>query len=135
MTITSLDNEKIKGIIKLQQKKYRDLENKYFIEGIHLVEEAYKKGNVEELYVLENEEINIDFPKTYISEDVMKKISTTSTPTKVIAVCKKTESKDIIGNRILLLDEIQDPGNLGTIIRSAVAFNIETIILSENTVD
>ena len=65
----------------------------------------------------------------------MKKISTMDTPPTIMAVCKKNTNNEIIGSRILLLDEVQDPGNLGTIIRSAVAFNIDTIILSENTVD
>ncbi len=64
----------------------------------------------------------------------MKKISTMDTPSNVIALCKKTINKNI-GKKILLLDEVQDSGNLGTIIRSSVAFNIDTIILSENTVD
>ena len=57
------------------------------------------------------------------------------TPSTVMALCNRFVSEDIIGERILILDEIQDPGNLGTIIRSAAAFNISTIILSENTVD
>ena len=64
----------------------------------------------------------------------MKKISTMDTPSNVIALCKKIINKNI-GRKILLLDEVQDPGNLGTIIRSSVAFGIDTIILSENTVD
>ena len=57
------------------------------------------------------------------------------TPSTIMGLCRKIENDEIIGNRILILDEVQDPGNLGTIIRSAVAFNIDTIVLSENTVD
>ena len=64
----------------------------------------------------------------------MKKISTMDTPSNVVALCRKLINKNI-GKKILLLDEVQDPGNLGTIIRSSVAFGIDTIILSENTVD
>jgi TrmH family RNA methyltransferase len=65
----------------------------------------------------------------------MKKMSSMESPSNVLAVCEKSNSKEIIGNKILLLDNIQDPGNLGTIIRSSVAFDIDTIILSKNSVD
>ena len=64
----------------------------------------------------------------------MKKLSDLNSYPNVIGVVRKTE-KNIIGRRILALDDIQDPGNLGTIIRSAVAFNIDTLILSPKTVD
>ncbi len=135
MIITSLENDKIKNTIKLQRKKYRDKTNLYIVETEHLVEEAFKYGVLQEIITLEDNNISYDVPITYVTKDIMKKLSTTNTPTNIIGICKKKDNKEIIGNRILLLDEIQDPGNLGTIIRSAVAFNINTIILSENTVD
>lgn len=135
MVITSLDNEKVKGWVKLQQKKYRDITNTYIVEGMHLVLEAFKANVALELIVLEDEIIPLDLPYTYVSSDILKKISTMETPSTIMAVCKKNDGDKIIGNKVLLLDEVQDPGNLGTIIRSAVAFNIDTIILSENTVD
>ena len=62
----------------------------------------------------------------------MKKLSSLNTPPQVLAICKKLEEKEINGN-ILILDNLQDPGNLGTIIRSAVAFNIDTIIVSKDS--
>ena len=135
MVITSLENEKIKELIKLQRKKYRDLTNTYLVEGEHLVQEVLKEDLVLEVILLDGEEVFFDVPYTYVSYQVMKKLSVMDTPSKIIAVCKKNDSKEIVGNKILLLDEIQDPGNLGTIIRSAVAFNMDMIILSENTVD
>lgn len=135
MVITSLENERIKNLVKLQRKKYRDLEGTYIVEGEHLVGEAYKAGVVLELFVLEGEEFSYDLPVTFVSYEVMKKLTVMETVPKIIALCKKCMCREIIGKRVLLLDEVQDPGNLGTIIRSAVAFNIETIILSENTVD
>lgn len=135
MVITSLENEKIKNLVKLQRKKYRDLTGTYIIEGEHLVSEAFKAGVILELFVLEGEEFSYESAVTYVSLEVMKKLTVMETVPKVIALCKKMKSSDIVGKRVLLLDEVQDPGNLGTIIRSAVAFNIETIILSENTVD
>lgn len=135
MIITSLENNKIKELVKLQKKKYRDLTNTFIVEGDHLVNEVIKEGFALELFVLDGEHFSYNLQTTYVSEDVMKKISTMDSIPKIIALCNKINSKKIIGNRILLLDEIQDPGNLGTIIRSAVAFNITTIILSNNTVD
>ena len=132
--ISSLDNEKIKKLVKLQKRRYRDLYKEYVIEGEHLIGEAIKVGSVLEIFVVEGYEFNADYPVTVVSRKVMKKISIMDTPSNVIALCKKIINKNI-GKKILLLDEIQDPGNLGTIIRSSVAFNIDTIILSENTVD
>jgi TrmH family RNA methyltransferase len=78
--------------------------------------------------------IDIFLPTIYVTHEIMKKISDMDSPSKVMAICKMKENK-IIGDKILLLDDIQDPGNLGTIIRSAKAFNIDTIVLSPNTVD
>ena len=130
MIITSQENEKIKELSKLQQKKYRDLTNTYLVEGEHLVEEA-KKANVL-LEVFSKEELP---GTTQVSTEVMKKLSSLDTPPSMIGLCKKKENNEIIGNKIVILDEIQDPGNLGTIIRSSLAFNIDTIILSNNCVD
>ena len=135
MVITSVENNRIKEIIKLQRKKYRDLTNTYLVETEHLVEEAYKKGVVEEIFLLEGKECLYDTKYTYVNESVMKKITTTDTLCNIVAVCHKNIGNEITGNKILLLDDIQDPGNLGTIIRSAVAFNITTLVLSPNTVD
>ena len=135
MLITSLENQRIKDLVKLQTKKYRDSTNTFLVEGYHLVEEVYKSNILKEVFVLEGTSIDLDIPITYVSSDVMKKISTTDTYCDIVGLCEKISSDEIIGNKILLLDDIQDPGNLGTIIRSSVAFNVNTIILSKNTVD
>ena len=135
MIITSLENNKIKDLVKLQSKKYRDSTNMFLIEGEHLVEEVKKTGLLKEIFVVDGDPFSIDVPITYVSTEVMKKISTTDTYTNVVGLCEKKNSNEIIGNKILLLDDIQDPGNLGTIVRSSVAFNVDTIILSPNTVD
>ena len=135
MVITSLENERVKNLVKLREKKYRDLTGHYLVEGYHLVEEAYKAGVVLELFALEDENILFDVPYTYVSVEVMKKITTMESISPIVAVCKKNSSTEIIGDKILLLDGVQDPGNLGTMIRSAVAFHIDTIILGNGTVD
>ena len=138
MVITSLENDRIKNLVKLQKKKYRDETNTYIVEGYHLVEEAYKANFVIEIFALEGNNISFDVPITFVSNDVMKKISTMDTPPNIVALCKKGQyamDAEASLNKLLLLDEIQDPGNLGTIIRSSVAFGVTTIILSPDTVD
>lgn len=134
MIIESIDNKKIKDLKKLNQKKYRDIERKYLIEGIHLVLEAYNSGNLLEVVLLENVDFDYDVNKTYVSKKVMKSLSELDTPYDIIGVCKYSED-NIIGDKILMLDNLQDPGNVGTIIRSSLAFNVDTIVLSNNCVD
>ena len=127
MVITSLDNNKVKEVVKLQSKKYRDLTNSFVVETEHLVEEAEKAGIVKELFVVGE---GTDNSINYVTPEVMKKMSSMESPSNVLAICEKSNSKEIVGTKILLLDGIQDPGNLGTIIRSSVAFGVDTIILS-----
>ncbi len=134
MIYTSTENKKIKEIKKLNVKKYRDIKNKFLVEGEHLVLEAYKNNLLELLIVEEKFNININVNTIEVSSKVLKYLSELDTYPKVMGICKKMESKNI-GSRILMLDGIQDPGNLGTIIRSCVAFNIDTIILGKNCVD
>ena len=133
--ITSLENEKVKNVIKLQKKKNRDLSSTFLVEGEHLVREVYKEGLILELFVLEDVFVDFDISYTVVSMDVMKKMSEMDSSPTMIAVCKKMEYSDIVGRKILLLDDIQDPGNLGTIIRSSVAFSVDTIVLSTHSVD
>ena len=126
--IESVNNERIKRFSKLQNKKYRDLKGLFIVEGEHLVEEAKKKNLLVEVFSLDGSD------GTIVSEAVMRKLSGLKSVPKVLGIAKKPENTQIKGN-ILMLDGIQDPGNLGTIIRSAVAFNIDTIVASLDTVD
>ena len=134
MIITSLDNDNVKKWKKLCKKKYRDEFGIYLVEGEHLVEEAYKSEVLDKVIVLDGEDYSYD-NIIYVSYEVMKAISSLDTPNRIMGVCKKKESSELLGKRYLLLDGVQDPGNLGTIVRSAVAFNIDTIVLSDDTVD
>jgi len=131
--IESINNEKIKQYTKLKDKKNREQEGLYLVSTPHLVQEALKKNVVKEVFLLETKENNYG-DVTFVTTNVMKKLSNLDTPPEVVAVVYKENKKEIKGN-ILLLDRIQDPGNLGTIIRSAVAFNIDTIILGNGCVD
>lgn len=134
MIYTSVENKKIKEIKKLNEKKYRDKSSTFLIEGEHLVLEAYKKGLLEELLLEENTKLNLEVKTSYLSRNVIKYISELDNPSNIMGLCKK-KTEEVIGDKVLILDDIQDPGNLGTIIRSSVAFNIDTIIVSNNTVD
>ena len=135
MVYTSIENAKIKDIKKLNQKKYRDKTGLFLVEGEHLVLEAYKAGCLKELLLEENSIFPIDTEISYVSNNILTYISELETPPSMIGVCKKKSFDNNYGSKILALDAIQDPGNLGTIIRSAVAFNIDTIILGKGTVD
>lgn len=132
--IESVNNERVKEIAKLHDKKYRKINNKFLAVGKHLVEEALKKNLVLELFLLEGTPNTYGFDATYVSEKVMKKLSEQTSSPKELAVCKIENNNEIVGN-VVMLDNIKDPGNLGTIIRSAVAFNYQTIILSKECVD
>lgn len=133
MLITSVNNEHIKELCKLKEKKYRDKLSLFLIEGEHLINESLKENLLIEVFALEGADYNYE-NITYVTESVMKKLSSTDSIPKVIGVSKKRKEENI-GNRVLILEDIQDPGNLGTLIRSSVAFNIDTIILSPKTVD
>lgn len=135
MLITSLENERIKDYIKLKDKKYRKRTNTFIVEGLHLVLEAYKSGNLIELIIEKDEVLPLDVPTIFVTNEIINRISSLDTPVTVLGLCKISDKKEIEGSRVLMLDGIQDPGNLGTIIRSSVAFDVDTIVLGENTVD
>ena len=137
MLITSVDNKKIKKYVSLKTSKGRHNEEMFLVEGMHMCYEANKNNLLVDLLVLENTSITFDYSGeiTYVTSNVLKKISSLSNPTTVIGVCKTFNSNEINGNHILILDDVQDPGNIGTIIRSSKAFNVDTIILSTNCVD
>lgn len=135
MLITSLENERIKNYIKLKDKKYRKRTNTFIVEGLHLVLEAYKSGNLIELIIEKDEVLPLDVPTFFVTNEIINKISSLDTPVTVLGLCKIKEENEVKGSKVLMLDGIQDPGNLGTIIRSSVAFDVDTIVLGNNTVD
>ncbi len=130
MKIESINNPHVKEWCKLKEKKFRDQKNLFLIEGEHLIIEAKKKNVIQEIISMD-EQMEANY---YVTETIMKKISSQVSIPKRIAVCHKLKEKNI-QNKLLLLDGIQDPGNLGTMIRSAVAFGFTDIILSLDTVD
>ena len=131
--ITSKDNEIIKNIRKLKEKKFRNLNNEYIVEGIKMIKEAILEEAVIKLIVVCEENVNsgsIDkkllyeiakYECIYVSKKVFDLISEVKTPQGILAVIEKDNSEDKIDYKqdvIVVLDGIQDPGNLGTILRT-----------------
>jgi len=141
MLIESNQNIKIKKWAKLKQKKYRSQFQEYLVEGEHLVFEALEAGIVKEILIRENSESEfikmISSKKNHymIKEVLFNSLAMTETPQSVMAVCEMKSGDIKNRNRLLLLDRIQDPGNLGTLVRSAVAFGFDGIVLGEGCVD
>ena len=147
--ITSKDNEIVKEIKKLKEKKYRDQNNKYIVEGIKLVKEAIEeKAKISKIVICEDciNDGSIEQNLMYeiakydcigVSEKVFSTLTDVTTPQGLLAVIEKNTSEDISYNEdiILVLDGIQDPGNLGTILRTADSVNLKQIIVTKATAD
>lgn len=148
--ITSKDNEVVKNIRKLKDKKYREQENKYLIEGIKLIEEAVEeKANIDTVVVCEDcvenntieQKLLYEIAKydcIYVAEKVFDAITEVNNPQGILAVVNKENKEENIDydeDMIVVLDGIQDPGNLGTILRTVDSVGLKQIILSEKTAD
>jgi RNA methyltransferase, TrmH family len=141
-----LNNETLKEYIKLKQKKYRDESGQFLIEGVHLVEECLKskfyKKNIETIFVrkdFDDENIlnklrGIDIE--ILTEFDFKRISETENPQGIIGLVNKSEYMPAQNNKIICaLDNLNDPGNMGTIFRLCWWFGIDNVIISKNSVD
>ncbi len=148
--ITSKDNEMIKNIRKLKDKKYRDTANQYMVEGIKLIEEAIQEGaKIDKIVVCEEcvkdntleQNLLYEIAKhdcIYVSEKIFATLTDVSTPQGILAVINKESSEDSIDynqEMIVILDGIQDPGNLGTILRTVDSVGLNQIIVSSHTAD
>lgn len=145
MIITSKDNETIKEIKKLKEKKNR--KNKFIVEGIKMVEEAIEYNAKIELIAYRvgfditslSEVLQAKNIKTIeVSENIFNTLTDVVSSQGILAVIEKQENSkqiDYSQDFIIALDGIQDPGNLGTIIRTADAVNLKQIIVSKDTVD
>ena len=150
MVITSKDNEIIKHIRKLREKKYRDEENEFIIEGIKLIEEAILENatikkiiicddcNIEENDIYNNLKYEIaKLDCIYVSEKVFSYITDVKTPQGIMAIIEKKKEEEINFSEdlILVLNNIQDPGNMGTKLRTADSLNLKQIIISKDSCD
>ena len=133
--ITSVKNDTIKKILKLKKKKYRDESGLFLVEGEHLVAEALNKGMAKMVITCKDD--NYDVEVLQVSEDVMKKLAFTMNPQPIMAVCYMKEDKEVDYHkkRYILLDHLQDPGNMGTILRTSLALGYHDILISKDSVD
>lgn len=137
--IYSANNKKIKEILKLTEIKNIKKQNRYLVDGLHLVEEALKSNTVECVIKSESFDKQIHYSdeiETFVVEDkVIKLLTDTVNAQGIFAVCKiEDKTIDLAKySNILILDRVQDPGNLGTIIRTADAFAFDAVILSKGT--
>ena len=133
--ITSKTNNKIKELAKYDNPSFRREKKSFLAEGYHLLEMALEKGIVKEIYSLkeiENIPNNVD---TYIvTPEILEKISKYKSNQGIIFLCSMNEEKEVTGDNILYLDDVSDPGNMGTLLRTALAFGYNDVILSNKCV-
>ncbi len=124
-----LTNTEIKFIKKLKDKKYRKSEGLFLVEGHKLCEEVLNSKYNIKYTITSNEDDYLDFPNLKVVDyDSIKAISTTSTPQNIVCVCEvQTSNTEYPKGNSLILDGLQDPGNIGTLIRSAMAFGFKDI--------
>ncbi|MDV3166093.1 MAG: RNA methyltransferase ['Waltheria sp.' little leaf phytoplasma] len=128
--ILSSNNRVFKKMIKLSFKKYRDLYQEFLVFGNHLVQEALKKEIVLGLYTINPEKED----GLFIKKSLMKLLNNNHILYSQVAICKMLKSS-LFGDKILILDNIQDPSNAGLLLRSACAFGFHNVFFSDNSVD
>lgn len=137
--ITSKHNARVKAWKKLHTVKGRKESGLFLVEGSHLIEEAWKSDfTIKEILIREDSEISDlykSLPQYTLSKQMFSDIAQTETPQGIIAVIHQGTPGRVTGDLLLLIDAIQDPGNLGTMIRTADAAGFSGIILGEGTVD
>ncbi len=124
MKITSLTNQQVKMWTSLRTRKGRKNNDLFLLEGYHLVEEAQKKGYCEYTIGLEGTDY-------IVTKEIIEKVSDSKSSQDIIGVCKisKVLENKPLSDKVLILENVQDPGNLGTLLRSAKAFDFNTIVL------
>lgn len=149
-TITSKDNELIKHIRKLKDKKYRDESNEYVVEGVKLIEEAVKENaKIKQIIVCEDTTRTYEIPTHImleiakyecisVSDKIFNIITQVTNPQGIMAIIEKNAQNakiDYTQDIIVVLDDVQDPGNLGTILRTVDSIGLNQIIVSKGTAD
>jgi len=132
LEIKSRQNDKIKYCLALKKPSFRNEEKKFLIEGFHLLEMALKAGVVEEIFTTkEVSDIPHNINVYYVTSEVLEKISSTKSPQGVVAICKMKSIKKVCSNKVLFLDDVSDPGNVGTLLRTALAFGYNDVIVTD----
>ena len=135
MKITSADNSRVREWEKLRQKKYRDETGLFIVEEKHMIEEALAASCVDTLLVREGIDNPFGKEAVEVSDKVMKKLSLNKSENDLIAVCRKPVIKVSKEEAFIVLEEVQDPGNMGTIIRTAYSFGYDAVYISNNSCD
>lgn len=138
LEILSKNNQKIKDACALRMKKVRQEKGLFLMEGIKNLDMALKFGVVKQIFTAVGlPKLKQDIECYKVNDEVLHKLSSSENPEGVVFVCEqlkpKKDKKDY--HKIVYLDQINDPGNLGTILRTAVAFNYDAVILSKSSVD
>ncbi|MFA5006943.1 MAG: RNA methyltransferase [Candidatus Izemoplasmatales bacterium] len=126
MTIASLQNERIAELLRLDRRRHRDETGRFVVEGPHLVAEAVAAGLCETVFAVADPGFT-GIETFLVTEPVMAKIAATYAPQGVLAIVRRPAPR-ALGDRVLLLDGIQDPGNMGTLLRTALAFGFATVV-------
>lgn len=132
--ITSRNNERVKFAYSLKENNNRKKYQMFLAETFKSLEMAIKNESVVEVFTLKYLDIPENIPQNIVSEEVLKKLSSNVNPEGVVFIAKMKESKVIDPHKILYLDEINDPGNMGTLLRTALAFDYDLVVTSENSV-
>lgn len=131
--IKSKQNQKVKDCLKLQQQSEKNKQRLFIIEGYHLLEMAAQANSIVCVFSLkpiENLDSSID--QYVVTKDIMEKISLEKTSQGVLAICKMVEAKEITSSKVLYLDQVRDPGNIGTLLRTALAFGYTDVIFAND---
>ena len=112
MEITSLTNAKVKQWAKLKEKKYREKDQRFLVEGEHLIEEAARAGLVEAVLVgIGKAHTFVEYPVYEVTKDILRKLESGVSGTWIMAVCRMPQYHDAeFGKRVIVLDDVQDPG-------------------------
>lgn len=133
--INSRTNQKVVHAASLKEKKFINEYKEFLIEGIKSLELALKAGRLKEVYTLKELKLPYNIPQYLVTEEIIDKISFSKNPEGVVGVCQTLDNVEPYKmDKVVYFDDIQDPGNMGTLIRTALAFNYDCIILSENCV-
>ena len=131
--IKSSDNKKYKSLKKLLTKKEREKTKTFLIEGKNIIEEAKKHNKI--LTYITDDLNKVEDNIFYVDKKLKESLSSLKNSNEDIALVKYLDIKEVSSDTILLIDDVRDPSNLGTILRTALAFNIKDVVLSLNTVD
>ena len=131
--ITSTKNPLIKELLELKKSSIKKQKQMFLVDGEDFIFLAHEKKLLKMILTLSYQEKYDDIEQIIVTKPILDKLSSNVNSSSMIGVCSFFIQKEIIGNKLIYLDGVQDPGNVGTIIRTALAFNYDGVILSNDT--